>query len=67
MSSTDNNIKKESVKGKPGRPRVSSIGLMVRLREPEVIELDKWAENQTDKPGRPEAVRRLMRLGITGK
>jgi hypothetical protein len=29
--------------------------------------VDKWASNQPDKPGRPEAIRRLIEIALTAK
>jgi hypothetical protein len=29
--------------------------------------VDKWAFNQSDKPGRPEAIRRLIEIALTAK
>ena len=37
---------------------------MVRMDKDELQILDDWRRNEFDVPGRPEALRRLMRLGI---
>jgi hypothetical protein len=49
-----------------GRPKVdSTVPLSVRLSPEQLAALDAWRREQTDLPGRPEAVRRLMELGMT--
>jgi len=51
-----------------GRPR-TGIGSPVGLRLYPDLErrLDEWAKRQTDKPGRPEAIRRLVEQALAGK
>jgi hypothetical protein len=34
--------------------------IVVRMQPPDLSALDEWAATQTDKPSRPEAVRRLL-------
>ena len=42
-------------------------GLMVRV-QPEMAKLlDDWRRKQEDLPGRPEAIRRLVELGLKAK
>jgi hypothetical protein len=36
----------------------------VRIRSEDLILLDAWRADQADKPGRPEAIRRLVELGL---
>jgi hypothetical protein len=43
----------------------STIPLTLRLSPEQLAALDNWRREQTDLPGRPEAVRRLMELGMT--
>jgi hypothetical protein len=52
----------------PGRPR-TGIGKPVGLRLYPELErrVDAWASKQPDTPGRPEAIRRLIELALTGK
>lgn len=38
--------------------------MVVRMQPDQLSALDAWAEKQPDKPGRPEAVRRLVAKGI---
>ena len=51
-----------------GRPR-TGIGKPVGLRlYPEIEKrIDAWALNQPDKPGRPEAIRRLIEFALAVK
>jgi hypothetical protein len=51
-----------------GRPR-TGIGKPVGLRLYPDLErrVDQWASNQPDKPGRPEAIRRLIEIALTAK
>ena len=55
-------------KRRRGRPR-TGIGKLVGLRlYPELErQVDQWASNQVDKPGRPEAIRRLIEIALTAK
>ena len=51
-----------------GRPR-TGIGKPTGLRLYSDMErrIDAWASKQPDKPGRPEAIRRLIELGLANK
>jgi hypothetical protein len=51
-----------------GRPR-TGIGKPVGLRlYPELErQVDQWALKQPDKPGRPEAIRRLIEIALASK
>jgi hypothetical protein len=51
-----------------GRPK-TGIGKPVGLRLYPELErrVDQWASNQPDKPGRPEAIRRLIEIALTRK
>jgi hypothetical protein len=51
-----------------GRPR-TGIGKPVGLRLYPDLErrVDQWASDQPDKPGRPEAIRRLIEIALTAK
>jgi hypothetical protein len=60
--------KKNVVRKRPGRPAtgqdpVSAIRLSAELRQA----VDKWAAQQDDKPGRSEAMRRLIEMGLKVK
>lgn len=52
-------------RGRPptGRDPVTAIRLSVDLRQT----VDKWAARQDDQPGRSEAIRRLVELGLKAK
>jgi hypothetical protein len=51
-----------------GRPK-TGIGKPVGLRLYPELErgVDQWASSQADKPGRPEAIRRLIEIALTAK
>jgi hypothetical protein len=60
--------KKNVVRKRPGRPAtgqdpVTAIRLSKELRET----VDAWAAEQDDQPGRSEAIRRLVELGLKAK
>ncbi len=42
----------------------ASIPVMVRLSPEQAKALDDWRRVQEDLPGRPEAIRRLVELGL---
>jgi hypothetical protein len=55
---------------RPGRGRPpTGIGKPVGLRLYPELErrVDEWASRQLDKPGRPEAIRRLIEIALTAK
>jgi hypothetical protein len=64
MSSIVDNRKKRG----RGRPR-TGIGKPVGLRLYPELErrVDQWALKQPDKPGRPEAIRRLIEIALASK
>lgn len=39
----------------------------VRLLDEPLSALDEWIEKQADEPSRPEAIRRLVELGLKAK
>jgi hypothetical protein len=47
-----------------GRPRVDSDRVEVRFERGQLDALDAWRALQSDAPGRPEAIRRLIELGL---
>ena len=60
--------KKNVVRKRPGRPAtgqdpVTAIRLSAELR----ANVDAWAAAQEDEPGRSEAIRRLVELGLKAK
>jgi hypothetical protein len=63
-------MRRQSVISKKKRgPPATGKGtpIMVRLQPTDLSELDTWAAAQTEQLTRPEAVRQLMRLGLTVK
>jgi hypothetical protein len=54
-------------KSKPGRPPVESEAINVRMTIDALKSLDDWRRKQEDLPGRPEAIRRLVELGLKAK
>ena len=55
-----------SVTKKRGRPPKAPTSV-VRLPEETLQAADAWAATQPDRPSRPEAVRRLVELGLKVK
>jgi hypothetical protein len=55
-------------KRRPGRPATGKTP-MASLRLPDALadQIDAWARGQADEPGRSEAIRRLIELGLTVK
>jgi hypothetical protein len=50
-----------------GRPPTDSTPILVRV-PPEVLEgIDSWIAKQTDDQTRPEAIRRLVEIGLKAK
>ncbi len=60
-----NKVVPKKGRGRPatGRDPVTAIRLSKELRET----VDKWADKQDDKPGRSEAIRRLVEIGLKAK
>jgi hypothetical protein len=52
-------------KKKMGRPKVDSELLTARFVRADLDAIDAWSAAQPDTPSRPEALRRLVRLGLT--
>jgi hypothetical protein len=63
MKSTINSAKKS----KRGRPPVDTEAVNVRLAVTALEMIDNWRRKQDDLPGRPEAIRRLVELGLKAK
>ena len=51
-------------KSKKGRPSVESEAVNVRLLASFLSRIDDWRRRQDDLPGRPEAIRRLVEIGL---
>jgi hypothetical protein len=60
MKSTLNNTKKS----KRGRPSVESEAVTVRIATDALRAIDHWRQKRDDAPGRPEAIRRLVEIGL---
>ena len=43
---------------------MDSEAVNVRLERAAIVELDNWRRDQADLPARPEAIRRLIKLGL---
>jgi hypothetical protein len=56
------------LKRKPGRPATGYDPVRaIRLSDEFLAKVDRWAGKQDDAPGRSEAIRRLVELGLTVK
>jgi hypothetical protein len=63
MKSTVYSAKKRKI----GRPSVDSEAVNVRITRDALQTIDDWRRKQEDLPGRPEAIRRLIELGLRAK
>jgi AMMECR1 domain-containing protein len=63
MKSTINSAKKS----RRGRPSVDTEAVNVRMTVETLGTIDNWRRQQDDLPGRPEAIRRLVELGLRVK
>jgi hypothetical protein len=63
MKSTINSAKKS----KRGRPPVDTEAVNVRMATEALETIDNWRRKEPDLPGRPEAIRRLVELGLKAK
>jgi hypothetical protein len=61
--STVSDIKKKRI----GRPPVNSVPILVRVPPDELEPIDKWISAQRDELSRPEAIRRLVEIGLKVK
>jgi hypothetical protein len=61
--STVSNIRKKRI----GRPPVNAIPVLVRIPPAEIEPIDEWISGQKPRPTRPEAIRRLVELGLKAK
>jgi hypothetical protein len=52
---------------KQKRPTVTGDPVMVRIQPDMAKALDDWRRKQDDLPGRPEAIRRLVEIGLKAK
>jgi hypothetical protein len=61
--STLSDIRKKRI----GRPPVGAIPIMVRVPPAGVKEIDDWIKKRAPEMSRPQAIRRLVELGLTLK
>jgi hypothetical protein len=55
------------IKKGPGRPRKDSEAVMVRMPSETLHKVDAFVQREKDTPSRPEAIRRLVELGLKAK
>jgi hypothetical protein len=58
---------RDTTESRKPRPNVTGDPVMVRVQPDMAKQLDDWRGKQEDLPGRPEAIRRLVELGLTVK
>ena len=58
---------RDTTKPRRKRPAVTGDPVMVRVQPEMAKDLDDWRRKQTDLPNRPEAIRRLVELGLKAK
>ena len=57
--------KKNVVRKRPGRPATGQDPVTaIRLSKEMRAAVNAWAKSESDKPGRSEAIRRLVELGL---
>ena len=56
-----------NVKTPKRRPAITGDLVGVRIQPELARELDDWRREQADLPGRPEAIRRLIEMGLKAK
>jgi hypothetical protein len=61
--STVSNIRKKRI----GRPPVNAVPVLVRIPPAEIEPIDLWISKQKPSPSRPEAIRRLVEIGLKAK
>lgn len=62
--STISDIRKKRI----GRPPVNAVPVMVRIPPAEIEPIDAWMAKQKEPDlSRPEAIRRLVRMGLKAK
>jgi hypothetical protein len=60
--------KKNVVRKRPGRPATGQDPVTaIRLSQEMRADVDRWAADQDDEPGRSEAIRRLVDIGLKAK
>ena len=54
-------------KSRRGRPRVDAVPVNTRFPLEDLERLDAWRAKQSDRPGRPEAIRQLIKQALASK
>jgi hypothetical protein len=57
----------DTMEPRKSRPKVTGDPVMVRVQPDMAKQLDDWRRKQDDLPGRPEAIRRLVEIGLKAK
>jgi hypothetical protein len=50
-----------------GRPPVNAVAVLVRIPPAEIEPIDRWMAKQKEPMTRPEAIRRLVEIGLKAK
>ena len=58
---------REITKSPKKRAQTTGTPVLVRLQDPTLKVVEAWRRRQLDLPSRPEAIRRLVELGLKGK
>ena len=58
---------RDTTKPRNPRPAITGAPVMVRVQPDMAKLIDDWRRKQEDLPGRPEAIRRLVEIGLQGK
>jgi hypothetical protein len=61
--STVSDIRKKRI----GRPPVNSVPILVRIPPDELEPIDEWISRHREELSRPEAIRRLVAVGLRAK
>lgn len=61
------NATSDTMKSQRRRPTVTGEPVMVRIQPEMAANLDNWRRKQDDLPGRPEAIRRLIEIGLNAE
>jgi hypothetical protein len=62
-------INKSRLKSKRGRPKTTGSGqpMVVRMHDRQLAAIDAWIVSQGEDISRPEAIRRLVEIGLRRK
>ena len=58
---------REITKSPKKRAPTTGTPVLVRLQDDTLQTVEAWRRNQTDLPSRPEAIRRLVEMGLKAK